>query len=905
MGESMKEKKGNRTARRFCRSGRLLVTAAVLFLAWVFSGLDPARAQEKKTVAVLPFTMHSLQPMEQVKSQLQEMLSSRMAKEGMKVVSPAEVNSHPMARLPISDAKDATAIGKDLRADYVIIGSLTQVGRRISLDVKAVDVSSQRPPFSLFVVEDDIDRLSEAADRATQSLANQIGGFVQVDSVVVRGNRRIEAEAILGVVETRKGDRFDQAKLDRDLRSVFAMGFFKDVSTETEDGPKGKIVIVNVNEKPSISRLTFEGNKKYGEEDLKKEAGIKLFSIFNESEVKQSINRLKEFYRQKGYYNAEIKSEVKELPHNEVALLYAVDEGKKLYITHIEFTGNTKFTDKQLKNLMEVSEKGFFSFITDSGLLEKNKLEFDLQKVAAFYHNHGYIKAKTGEAKIDVGEKGLTITIEITEGDQYAVDKVQVTGELIRPEAELLKKVKINKEKYFNREVIRKDMLDLRDLYADEGYAYAEVAPSIREDDQNKKVDITYQITQNRKVRFERINIAGNTVTRDKVIRRELRIHEGEEFSGKGVKDSTKNLNRLGFFDDIDIQTKKGTQDDLMVVDVSVKEKPTGSFSMGAGYSSFDKAIGMFSIAQNNLFGRGQKLAGMASIGGRTQEVDVRFTEPYLMDKQLSMEVDLYSFEREWFEYTKDSMGGSLRFAFPIGFDKEFTRGIVGYGYDNADVTDIASDAAIVIKDMEGNNVTSSITLGIRRNTKDKPWDTREGSLNSISYEYAGDPLGGDVGFDKYLLQSAWYFPLFKQSAFMAQGRLGLVKQKDDQKLPVYQKFRLGGINTIRGYDDYSISPMYPGTDDRIGGEKMAILNLEYRFPLLKEQGISGLLFFDAGNSWSDDEGYDFGNVKKSVGTGIRWYSPIGPLRLEYGWAVGAKEEDKTSGFAFSVGGLF
>jgi outer membrane protein insertion porin family len=908
MGEFVKAKRDRHSVNSSGGSGRMslsiLLLSWILFLSWPFGGYEFAQAQEQKTVAVLPFRIHSLQPMEQVKPQLQEMLSSRMAKEGLKVVSPAEVNSHPMARLPISDAKDAAAVGKDLRADYVLIGSLTHVGRKISLDVKAVDVHSQRPPLSLFVVEDDLERLAEAVDRATLSLANQIGGFVQVDSVLVRGNKRIEAEAILAVLETKKGDRFDRAKLDKDLRSVFAMGFFKDVDMEAEDGPKGKTVIVNVNEKPSISRITFEGNKKISEEDLKKEVGIKLFAILNESEVKQSVNRLREFYRQKAYYNVEIKSDIRELPQNEVALVYSVDEGKRLYITKIEFTGNHRFSDKQLKNLMEVSEKGFFSWFTNSGLLDKSKLDFDLQKIAAYYHNHGFIKAKTGEPKVTVGETGLTITTEIVEGDQYAVDKVQITGDLIRPEPELLKKVKINKEKYFNREVIRKDMLDLRDLYADEGYAYAEVVPGIQEDDDKKLVNITYQLSKNNKVRFERINIAGNTLTRDKVIRRELKIVEGEEFSGKNVKRSTQNLNRLGFFEDVDIQTKKGSQDDLMVVDVGVKEKPTGSFSIGAGYSSFDNAIGMFSVAQNNLAGRGQRLAAMAQLGSRTTEIDLRFTEPWLMDKPVAMDVDLYKLDREYYEYTRDSYGGGLRFAFPIGLD-EFTKGITGYNYDDSNVTDVDPDASTIIQDMKGHNITSSMTFGIRRNSKDRPWDTREGSLNSLTYEYAGDGLGGNVGFDKFLATSAWYFPLPKNTAFMAQGRWGYVVKRADEDLPVYQKFRIGGINTVRGYQDYSISPIDPATEDRIGGEKMLIFNFEYRVPLLKEQGISGVLFFDAGNSWAKEDEYSVTDLKKSAGIGMRWYSPVGPLRIEYGWPINPKPEDEVAHFAFSVGGLF
>ncbi|MBN1104175.1 MAG: outer membrane protein assembly factor BamA [Deltaproteobacteria bacterium] len=863
------------------------------------------QAQEAKIVAVLPFRVHALQPMDQLREQIQGMLTERLAKEGLRVVSPDVVNSHPLARLPLTETKDVVTLGKDVKADFVILGSLTHVGKKISLDLKALDVSSRKPPFSLFIVEDDVDRLAEATEMAATNLYNQIAGVVQIDSIVVRGNRRIESDAILAVLQCKKGDPLDQEKIDKDLRAIFAMGFFKDVNIDTEDGPKGKVVVIHVNEKPSISSIGFTGNQKEKEEDLKKESGIKLYAILNQSEIKQSINRLKEYYRQKGYYNVEIRDTVKELPSNEVSLVYEVDEGSKLYITKILFEGNTQFSERKLKGLMETSEKGLFSWITKSGLLDKKKLEFDCHKIASFYHNHGYIKAKTGEPEVKVEETGLTVRIQIIEGDQYMVNEVRVEGELLKPEEELLKKTAIKKEKYFNREVVRKDSLALREIYANEGFAYAEVVPVTREDDKTHQVDITYKITKNKKVRFERINIAGNTVTRDKVIRRELKAVEGNTFSGHDMKRSIQNLHRLGFFDDVEVQTKKGSQDDLMVLDVNVKERPTGSFSFGAGYSSFDNMIATFNIAQNNLMGRGQKLSATAYIGSKTQQFDIRFTEPWLLDKDLSMDIDLFNFKRQWYEYTKDSMGGALRFAFPIGLD-EFTKGFAGYGYEDADITDVWDHAAYAIQDMKGRNVTSSVTLGIRRNSKDRPWDTREGSLNSISFEYAGDPLGGTVAFEKYLATTCWYFPMPWNTVLMAQGRWGYVEQREaDGKLPVYQKFRIGGINTIRGFDDYDVSPKDPATNDPIGGECMQIYNLEYRFPLFKEQGIKGLVFFDVGNSTTKDDGFTFSDIKKSVGTGMRWYSPVGPLRLEYGWVIGPEGDDPSGNWHFSVGGVF
>lgn len=879
-----------------------------MLLVFLFVLLGPPLAQAQITtkIAVLPFRIHALEPLDHLKQGLQAMFSTRLADKGFPVVTPDVVNKHPLAFLPLFQRSDILTIGKALKADAIITGSLTQVGRRISLDIKAWDVNQKKPPFTLFMVEDDIDNLTLAADRAATSLFNQILGVEQIDSIQVKGNKRIEREAILAVIESRRGESLDYDLLDKDLRAIFRMGYFTDVQTETEDGPKGKIVTFIVTEKPSIGRITFQGNKKLKDEDLKKEVAIKRFTILNRSEIRQSINRLKEFYRLKGYYNVVINEKIEEMPKNEVSLLYEIQEGEKVYITKIKFVGNTKFDNDDLTDIMETSEKGLLSWFTKSGLLDKKLLEFDLHKVTSFYHNHGYIRAKTGEPQIAyVQGDGLHITIEVVEGPRYEVNNVGVEGDLIMPAEALLEMVMIKKEKFFNREVVRKDTLLLREVYSDQGFAYAEVAPFTKEDDENRLVDITYKATKGKKVRFERINIAGNTFTRDKVIRRELRVIEGEEYSGTNLKKSTRNLHRLGFFEDVQVQTKKGSQDDLMVLDVNVKERATGAFSLGAGYSSFESIMGVFSISQNNLLGRGHKLSASGRIGARTTQFDIRFTEPWFLDKPISAGIDLYKWEREFDEYTKDSFGAALRFKFPVGLD-EFTRVTAKYGYDDADIFDIDDTAAVAIQQMKGTNVTSSITTGIERDSRNLLWATTKGSINSFSIEYAGGFMGGDVAFNKYLARTAWFFPLPWETVFLAQGRWGFVDDRpDDGILPIFQKFRIGGINTVRGFEFADISPEDPETGDKIGGEYMMVYNLEYRFPLAKEQGVTGLVFFDAGNVLPDADGFTFNDIRKSIGTGVRWYSPFGPLRLEYGFILDPEPEDDRGNFEFAVGGSF
>jgi outer membrane protein insertion porin family len=340
-----------------------------------------------------------------------------------------------------------------------------------------------------------------------------------------------------------------------------------------------------------------------------------------------------------------------------------------------------------------------------------------------------------------------------------------------------------------------------------------------------------------------------------------------------------------------------------MILDIHVKERPTGMFSFGIGYSSTEHAIGSFQISQNNLFGRGQSLSGKASLSNKAARYTLSFIEPWLFDKPLSAGIDLYNWEYEYDEYTKDSTGGKLKLGFPLGFD--FTRGSAIYTYDDAEIRDVLETASQTIKDMIGRNVTSSLTLGVSRDSRDRRFNARKGSVNSFTVEYAGGFLGGDNYFTKYSARSAWFFPFFLDSAFSIQGKWGYIDQRPGGELPVYEKFTLGGMNTVRGFDYGDISPVDPVTGDKIGGEKMMVYNVEFRFPLVKEQGVMGVLFFDAGNIFTADEDYTFSGIRSGAGGGIRWYSPMGPLRLEWGKNLDPKPEESESVWEFSIGTPF
>ncbi len=888
----------------FSYFSRILWPFSVLLLLPYLIPLDVMALLPEK-IAILPFKIYMLKPMDHLVLGLQEMLTKRLAKEGFDLINPATINKSALSKVNVSELNFARGMAKEKGIDWIIKGSLTQIGKKISLDLTIIPISTEKRPFSIFVVGDRIDKLDQIIERAAVTATNRMKGVIQIDSVSIKGNKRIETDAILAVIESQKGTEYDKDILNKDLRSIYQMGFFEDVQIDIEESPGGKSVTFQVSEKPSIGKITLLGTKKIDQKDLVEVLGIKKYSIINMKAIKDSLERLEDYYHQKGYYHVEIKESLEDLPNNEVSLIYQIKEGNKAYIREIIFKGNVAFDDDDLKDLMETSEKGFFSFLTESGHLDKKKLEGDIFKIKSFYQNNGYIKARVGEPDISykASEGLIIISITINEGPQYAIGKVMFEGDLIKDVDELYQALKITKEKVYNREIIRSDALSISEIYSDEGYAFVDVSPDIKEDDKENKVDITYRILKGKKVRFKRITITGNDKTRDKVIRRELKVIEGGYFSGNKLKRSTQNLYRLGFFEEVEVNTKKGSSDEEMILDIHVKERPTGMFSFGIGYSSVEHTIGNIQISQNNLFGRGQSLSAKASLSDKSARYTLSFIEPWLFDKPLSAGTDLYNWEYEYDEYTKDSTGGRLKLGFPLGLD--FTRGSAIYTYDDAKISDVLETASQIIKDMIGRNVTSSITLGISRDSRDRRFNARKGSVNSLTLEYAGGFLGGDNYFTKYWARSAWFFPLFLDTGFSIQGKWGYIDQRPGGTLPVYEKFRLGGMNTVRGFRYGTISPIDPATGDRIGGEKMMAYNIEFRFPLQKEQGVMGVLFFDAGNVFTADEDYTFAGIRRGAGAGIRWYSPIGPLRLEWGKNLDPKPEEAESIWEFTIGTLF
>ena len=622
-------------------------------------------ALERVRILVLPFSVYSEQDLTYLEEEIRTVLSRNLQTEGAQIVAFEGVTGD--VRESVSQGSPAIrALARQQGADYVVWGSLTRVEQHFSLDASLLSVHMERSPEHFYVEGRGMENLPVSIEKLSQDMGLKIFSREKVLEVKVEGNVRIEADAIKQVIKTKPGSVFLAKTLSQDLKAIYAMGYFDDVRVEAQKKDDAEIIIFYVQEKPTIRHIQFEGNTVFESEELMEGLDIKTGSILNNFKVKSNVEQIKNMYQEKNYHNVEVTYKVAQLDNNQADLEFDVQEGAKIRIKEITFLGNQAYSAKKLKGLMKTSEKGFFSWLTSSGDLKTEDLNQDVTQIGAFYHNSGYIDARVAEPEIKYSGKWIYVSIKIEEGPRYKVGRVGLSGDLIWPKASLLAKLRISSQEYFSREVLRNDVLVLTDIYSDAGYAYAEVNPRVERDKENLTVGIDFSIDKGKLVYFEKIIIGGNDKTRDKVIRRQLPLYEHALYSGGRLKQGIRNLYRLEYFEDVKVDTKKGSDDDKMVVKIDVTEKSTGSFSMGAGYGTVEKLFATGSITQRNLFGRGQILNLRGMLGGRTNRIDLSFTEPWLFDIPLSAGADVFIWDRDYDVYQRTSTGGALRAGYPV-----------------------------------------------------------------------------------------------------------------------------------------------------------------------------------------------------------------------------------------------
>ena len=883
----------------------MLMRSLLLLLCGMLMCPVSAGALETVRVLLLPFEIHAGQDLSYLSRDIPKVVGQYLQAEGALTVTP-ETDDPGALPMPGDDVATLRQTGLDAGVDSVIWGSMTRLGDSISLDINMIDTAGAGPVFSIYEAGTGMENLRQVVKKATDKLARQLFGQEVITQVRIAGNKRIESDAIERVIRVKAGDVLRVGDLSRDVKNIYKMGYFEDIRVEAERSEGGKTVIFQVTEKPTIREISFSGNNVFKDDKLRENLTISTGSILNIFTIRSNIEQLQALYKEKNFHNVRIDYTIENLENNQADIEFEIEEGQKIKIKEIRFEGNTAFSDKELKKTISTSPKGFFSWITSSGEYNREDLNQDAARLMAHYHINGFIHAKVSDPEVVFKDDWIYITFKIEEGERFKVGTVDIEGDFILPRERLMPDLRITREPFFNRDTVRQDILWLTDLYADAGFAFAEVSPLTREKLDHHLVDITYTISKGRKVHFENINISGNTRTRDKVIRRELRINEKELYSGSRLKRSVRNLHRLDFFEDVKVDTVRGSGDDKMDVNIEVIEKATGTFTFGAGYSTTDNFFVSGSISQRNLFGRGQILKLSGQVGGVSDLYNLSFTEPWLFDMPLSGTANFYRTGREFDTYDKTSTGAGLGFSYPI---YDFTRASLSYRYDVTNIDEITQDASDNIKELEGRNTTSSITSAVTYDSRDRAFNTTEGQNHRLSYTFAG--IGGDIGFNKVMGELGWYIPVYKGLVTFLHGESGFVEEREGYFLPDYEKFYLGGMGSLRGFDFQGVNIRTVNSDGRIseeGGEKFVQFNFELTYPLFKDIGIVGLVFYDTGNVFRADESIDLGSLRQSAGYGIRWYSPIGPIRIEGGHILDPIEEygeDSSVKWEFSMGGAF
>lgn len=871
----------------------ILPPIVLFFVLLFFVTLSTAIAEEKVKVGIFPFEINAPSNMDHLNKNVQSMIAENLKAQGAQtILMDQNIQSNALDYAMVQN------IGLDHGLDYMIWGSLFIAGGQTSIDAKVFNVIASKPPLSFSARAGAIENLFSAVNIISKEIGSAIFNRQLVESITIRGNKRIESDAILKAIALRQGDIFSVDAISKDLKKVFGMGYFEDVRIEGEKADNGINVIFNVTEKPSVRKIKFEGNRVYEDKEIQDVVRTGTGSILNAFKINEDIQRIKALYTDKNYHNCEITYTTQMLENNQADITLDIKEGEKLKIKKIEIDGNKFFTDKALKKVMKTDEKGFFSWITSSGELKRNELEQDVYRLESFYKDNGFIDAKVSDPEVEFGKESISVKLKIREGEQFKLGNIGFTGDLIVSEDELHKKLSIKTGDLYSREKLRTNVFAITDIYSDRGFANADISPGIAKNEESKIVDVNFIIEKGSPVYLERILISGNTKTRDKVIRRQLEVYEQDLYSMSKIQKSVRNLRRIDYFENVDIKTSRGSSEDKLNLNVDITEKATGAFSFGGGYSSEDQLFGMISVAERNLFGRGQIVSTKAEVSATSTRFTLSFTEPWLFDIPLSAGADIYNWDKEYDYYDKESKGGALRLGYKI-FD--YTSVGLRYGYEDFTISNVQDTYTEVDP---GNYVTSSITTSLRYDSTNAAFNPTEGSEHSVSVEYASDLLGGEIEFTKYIAETGWYYPLFWKFTGFIHAKTGYLDDRNKDIEIDYERFYLGGINSVRGYDWQDINATPEGQTKQRGGEKFIQFNAEVIFPLVEDINLSGVIFYDAGDSYLKDEDITLKDLYSSYGGGFRWYSPMGPIRIEYGRILNGNQYSGGR-WEFSMGGAF
>lgn len=728
---------------------------------------------------------------------------------------------------------------------------------------------------------------------------------VAIKELTVEGHRRVQEAVILGRVRSTVGAPFNPSQASEDIRSIFNLGFFDDVQLKVEDFEGGVKVTFVVVERPFVRDVEFVGGSRIGATEMQEKVDLKLGSVYNPVEVQRAIDKLREAYEEEGYFEAKISPEVEKFGDGDVKVVFTVNEGRRITIDKIVLNGTKGLKPSQIKDVMGTRERQYFVL---RGTVQRQRLEEDMDRITSLYQDNGYVQMRIerSDVAVDRDKAQVTITIDIVEGAQYKVGNLVLTGVTLLPETELRRQLGFKSGDVFSRGALRDGVRGITDLYSTIGRASVDIIPRTEQQAATRTVDITLEITEGPEVYVERINITGNTRSEDRILRRELPFVEGDLFTLQKLQRAKQRLINLGYFETVNVLTQTGTAKNRIIVNIEVAERPTGLFSIGGGYSSADSFVGTLDISQNNFLGRGWQLGLRIRAGAETQQGQISFTEPWLFDRPLAAGVDLFSTMRTFDEYQYDTVGGNLRLSHPFA---EYWRWNASYRLTRDKISDVISTDEL-LREQEGTRITSAIIGSLSRDSRDNIQSPSRGGLTSFTVDFAG--LGGDSKYVKLLASTNYFKPIWY--GHILSGRLeggwgfgigedGLTGKSE---LPIFERFYLGGPNTVRSFKPRRISPI-DSAGQRIGGNGYDLANVEYIIPLPYEFRLAG--FVDVGNVYGFGNDFDITDQRYAVGGGVRWRSPFGPIRIDYGInpdrrTVNGKKDD-FGAVQFSVGSPF
>jgi len=733
----------------------------------------------------------------------------------------------------------------------------------------------------------------------------------RIIEIKIEGNRRVETELIELNITSKVGENLSTASVREDVKKIYGIGSFEDVNAEIDRTPEGIVLVYNVKEKPIVADLRIRGNDDIKSDDILEVITVREGKIIDLNNVKKSQEVISQLYEEKGLVGTVVDYNIEPEGDGTVSVTFDIKEGKKAYIKQVNFVGNEKLKTKVVKKGIYSKPKGMFSFISKKGLYNPREVQNDSERIRTTYIDNGFLDIKVSKPEVEYSDDkgGFIITFNINEGDQFRVNELSFQGDLIVPEEELREILALKSGEIFRGSLLAKDISGLTTFYGDKGYAFANAEPAFALNRDALTVDIRFNLEKGPEVYINEIDIVGNYRTRDKVIRREIPIQEQQLYNASEVQAIRPRVTRLGFFENnVEVVSERVPgQEDKLDLEVKVEEKSTGFFSVAGGFSSIETFIFAGQIQESNLFGYGKTVSLNAQIGGVTQLFFLNYADPNLWDTDWTLDALLFRTDRTFRDFDRSSYGGSVTIGRRVW---KWLNANMTYRIENVKISDIDSNARLILTSSD--RTISSLGVGLKWDSRNNLLDPSKGNLTQTNLEFAGGPFGGNTDFIKYVLSSRQFLSLWFNTVFTVRGRYGIIDFSHiGNDLVVGERFFLGGPNSLRGYGFRRVGPRVPTADGNfviIGGVQELLLSADYVFPLVPSAGLRGVLFFDMGNAFNDGENLTINpsDLRKDVGFGFRWVSPLGPLRLEIGIPLGDRlPGEKSYEIQFTVGTLF